>query len=98
MLYALGPDGLVDYQKKAYGTDNEHVIPETIHYWMVENGGRHNTLRTYETTIRSFFLHNRVELRKDRNLRLKPTRFSKVTMFSIEEVKAIYARACHEKQ
>jgi integrase len=92
-LYGLNPDGLIDYQKKTRGTDAEFVIHDAIDGWLYENGGVYNTLRTYKTTINSFFMHNRAELTKDPTSRLKPTRFSQVAMFTLEEIRSIYSTA-----
>ena len=90
-LYYLSPDGLIKHQKKIRGTDDEFEIHDAIYGWLYDTGGCYNTLRTYGTTIRSFFMHNRAELPKDPTLRLKPTRFRQVAMFSIDEIRAIYS-------
>jgi len=92
-LYALGFDGLIQYQKKIRGTEEEFVIHDALYGWLYENGGTYNTLRTYETTIRSFFMHNRAELTKDPTARIKPTRYSQISMFTIEEIRSIHSRA-----
>ncbi|MFH0849854.1 MAG: hypothetical protein V1924_02810, partial [Candidatus Bathyarchaeota archaeon] len=89
-LYDLGPDGLIEYQKKVRGTEDEYIILDAIDDWLHATGGMYNTLRSYKSTIRSFFLHNRAELSKDPTSRIKPTRFSQVSMFAIEEIRAIY--------
>ncbi len=90
-LYALLPDGLIEYQKRVRGTDEEFRIVDAIEGWLYENGGTYNTLRSYRSVIRSFFIHNRTELPKDPTSRLKPTRISQVAMFNINEIRAIYS-------
>lgn len=93
-LYALGLDGLIQYQKKMIrDNEEEFVIQDALYGWLYENGGTYNTLRTYETTIRSFFMHNRAELSKDPTARIKPTRYSQISMFTIEEIRSIHSRA-----
>lgn len=93
-LYALGLNGLIQYQKKRIrDNDDEFLIQDALYGWLYEKGGTYNTLRTYETTIRSFFMHNRAELTKDPTARIKPTRYSQISMFTVEEIRSIHSRA-----
>ncbi len=64
------PDDLINYQEAAPNGDRFNILNE-IQKYVNQNGGRYKTKSTYYTALRSFFLHNRVELPADPSFRIR---------------------------
>ena len=57
-LGSLGPDGLVEFQRREEG----FRILDVLQRWVLEKRGRASYKRRLYTTVRSFFAHYRASL------------------------------------
>jgi len=83
------PDELVSYQRSA-GSESEYdVLDEIVQPYIVQKSGTHSYLSRLHSNIRSFFLHNRAELPKDKAFRIRPDKERVRGDLSIEDFRKI---------
>jgi hypothetical protein len=92
------PDQLIDYSKNA---DNGHKfdILDLVQQHIVSlNGLQKSSKTTRYTYLRSFFLHNRAELPRDRSFKIRGDKLPVKGDLTVEEVKSVigYCDEAHE--
>lgn len=70
VLRKFGPDELVEYQKKAIGEDRYSIL-DLLQVYLTERDGRASYKTRIYGCVRSFFLHNRAELPRDRSFKIR---------------------------
>lgn len=82
-------DELVTFQRGAVGEDKFKILDLVQRWASKDEGLRVSTKRYYYTVIRSFFLHNRAELPRDRSFRLRSSVPPSVGVLSLEDFKIL---------
>ncbi|RJS88605.1 hypothetical protein CW700_07260, partial [Candidatus Bathyarchaeota archaeon] len=80
------PDELVEFQIGASGRDRFKIL-DLVQRYVNSLRGRHGTKVKVYSTIRSFFLHNRAELPRDRSFKIKGDRPKVVGSLTPEEIR-----------
>ncbi|MFH0849727.1 MAG: hypothetical protein V1924_02160, partial [Candidatus Bathyarchaeota archaeon] len=80
------PDQLVEYQK-AVGNGAQFDILDMVQQYISQSRGTFNTKNSRYNNIRSFFVHNRAELPRDKNYTIRPTHEPVRGTLTAEEVK-----------
>lgn len=81
------PEGLVAFQERAAGRERYRLL-DLIGEYVSERGGTYRSMRTRYCVLRSFFLHNRVDLPRER-FEPRPTRAPAEGRLTVEAVREI---------
>ncbi|MFH2109921.1 MAG: hypothetical protein ABIJ47_01535, partial [Candidatus Bathyarchaeota archaeon] len=82
------PDQLIEYQKAA-GNGQQYDVLDMVQRYVTQSQGTFNTKNSRYNNVRSFFVHNRAELPKDKNYTIRPTRKPVRGDLTVEEVKQV---------
>jgi len=66
----FSPDELIDFQKGAVGEDRYSIL-DLLQSYLIERGGRASYKVRIYGCVRSFFIHNRAELPKDKSFKIR---------------------------
>lgn len=69
-LAGLSPDELVEYQRQT-DKDNKYAILDLVQAWVGGKDWRYTSMKSAYSRIRSFFMHNRVELPRDGGFKVR---------------------------
>ncbi|MEM2365277.1 MAG: hypothetical protein QXD81_07425, partial [Candidatus Bathyarchaeia archaeon] len=87
-LRGLSPSQLVEYQRAASRSGNEYAILDAIQEYIRQRPGTHWSLRTFYSTLRSFFLHNRAPLPRD-PFRIRATKPPVKGLLSLSDLRTL---------
>ena len=67
----MSPDALIEYQRNCTNSDCYEIV-DLVQRWILSMSGlTYRSKKLYYSTILSFFLHNRVELPKDKSFKIR---------------------------
>ena len=82
------PDQLIEYQGQA-GNGDKYKVLDMVQRYVTQSRGTFNTKNSRYNNVRSFFVHNRAELPKDKNYTIRPTHEPVRGSLTVEEVKQV---------
>ncbi|MCW4013226.1 MAG: hypothetical protein NWF07_09590 [Candidatus Bathyarchaeota archaeon] len=87
-LVGKSPDDLIEYQKQTDG-DNKYEILELVQDYVSGMDGTDSSKKTNYSALRSFFMHNRAELPRDRGFRIRGNRPPVIGKLKPEDIQRI---------